>query len=222
MAKPRKTLGDRMLLFSFRHCVVGEVDGIGLVDLRNGEHLDSFRRTIEQSLQLIRQRDPRRYARITRHIRWIVNQVTGSGCTSEYNERILACSIEFTPMPDVDPRELAAAYGCLLVDAATHGLIASRGIKYAPEDLGRIERLCTAEQSRLVDRLDFCSYRSHGLRADPTSWERVWTRGRWKLGLSFLSRSRRDSEAEPTAPPNGGPAMPVGNSGVREGPPSVS
>src|SRR5437016_14539424 len=30
------------------------------------------------------------------------------------------------------------------------------------------------------------------------------------------------TNAEPTAPPNGGPAPPVGNSGVSEGPPSVS
>jgi len=33
---------------------------------------------------------------------------------------------------------------------------------------------------------------------------------------------RRDGTVEPSAPPNGGPATPSGNSGVPEGPPSVS
>jgi hypothetical protein len=36
----------------------------------------------------------------------------------------------------------------------------------------------------------------------------------------LLGRGRRN--AEPSAPPNGGPTAPVGNSGVAEGPPSVS
>jgi hypothetical protein len=31
-----------------------------------------------------------------------------------------------------------------------------------------------------------------------------------------------DKNAEPGAPPNGGPAKPLGNSGAVEGPPSVS
>jgi hypothetical protein len=40
------------------------------------------------------------------------------------------------------------------------------------------------------------------------------------LGLWRCRRRRK--EAEPGASPNGGPATPVGNSGVTEGPPSVS
>ena len=38
----------------------------------------------------------------------------------------------------------------------------------------------------------------------------------------LLSWYRPDNSAEPSAPPNGGPATPVGNSGATEGPPSVS
>lgn len=37
-----------------------------------------------------------------------------------------------------------------------------------------------------------------------------------------LSSKRYTTKVEPAAAPNGGPATPVGNSGVREGPPSVS
>ena len=39
--------------------------------------------------------------------------------------------------------------------------------------------------------------------------------------LVKLARGKRDN-CQPSAPPNGGPATPVGNSGVTEGPPSVS
>jgi hypothetical protein len=45
------------------------------------------------------------------------------------------------------------------------------------------------------------------------------------LSADFPERKETMSEtkiAEPGAPPNGGPTMPVGNSGVTEGPPSVS
>ena len=40
--------------------------------------------------------------------------------------------------------------------------------------------------------------------------------------LFGMSRDDPDHEAEPSAAPNGGPATPPGNSGVTEGPPSVS
>jgi hypothetical protein len=42
------------------------------------------------------------------------------------------------------------------------------------------------------------------------------------LVRSFELRLTSDHAAEPDAPPNGGPATPVGNSGATEGPPSVS
>ncbi|HMO65544.1 MAG TPA: hypothetical protein PKC18_08050 [Lacipirellulaceae bacterium] len=44
-------------------------------------------------------------------------------------------------------------------------------------------------------------------------------------GIFLVSRNPRTSRskiAQPSAPPNGGPATPPGNSGVTEGPPSVS
>ena len=40
--------------------------------------------------------------------------------------------------------------------------------------------------------------------------------------LAPFTKRRFSKPAEPSAAPNGGPAPPVGNSGVTEGPPSVS
>ena len=54
-----------------------------------------------------------------------------------------------------------------------------------------------------------------------------WTLSRWRgdVKTELLIRLIREHEkaaAQPGAPPNGGPAMRPGNSGVTEGPPSVS
>ena len=43
-----------------------------------------------------------------------------------------------------------------------------------------------------------------------------------RLAVSLRPEFRRIINGEPSAPPNGGPATPLGNSGVTEGPPSVS
>ena len=43
-----------------------------------------------------------------------------------------------------------------------------------------------------------------------------------KIGAEIWELWQRFRNAEPGAPPNGGPATPPGNSGVTEGPPSVS
>ena len=50
-------------------------------------------------------------------------------------------------------------------------------------------------------------------------WAKEWTRNeQWAREWASL----QETGAEPSAAPNGGPASPVGNSNVTEGPPSVS
>jgi hypothetical protein len=72
-----------------------------------------------------------------------------------------------------------------------------------------------------------------GLLADQAGWirfESSWIYGAllavmgaaWILEGMIDRRLSRAREAEPNAAPNGGPATPVGNSGVSEGPPSVN
>ena len=54
--------------------------------------------------------------------------------------------------------------------------------------------------------------------ADILVWSALITGVFWFRG----TRRTHDGIAEPVASPNGGPATPLGNSGVTEGPPSVS
>lgn len=52
-------------------------------------------------------------------------------------------------------------------------------------------------------------------------YEESWRQDAFEAARKIL-KSYEETIAEPGAPPNGGPAAPVGNSGVTEGPPSVS
>src|SRR6266446_485508 len=223
MRKGHKTFGDRLILWAARGSVVGCFDGIRIADVKKR---DSFKRTIEQALSLVRQHDPRRYARITRFIHWIVNHPT-PGQSIDYNDRIRLCTVEFVKIPGLNQETLAAFYAVCLVHESTHGLVDSRDIPYEKENRARIERLCVTEQNRFASKLaaaDPARYPVELLHVDfqASWWKEAWTGSRLKTGLSLLRRALSGHSAELCAPPNGGPATRPGNSGVTEGPPSVS
>jgi hypothetical protein len=193
MRNSRKTIGDRLLLWVARTSVVGTVDGVRLADVRGPA---SFKGILERALGLIRQHDPRRYARVTRYIHWILNQATPDKGMS-YNERIHLCLVEFFEMPGLDKEVLAAFYACALVHESTHGLVASYEIPYNPETRARIERLCVIEQNRFASRLaavDSALYPIELLHIDFDEgiWKNAWTESRLKTGLSLLHRVIRE------------------------------
>lgn len=181
---------ERMELWAVRKAEVGRFDGIGLVDLRG--HPPSFRQTIESALQLVRAHDPRRYARITKHIRWIANRVTNS-MGAEFEGSIGVCNFEFSDFLGPDPDVTAARYACLLVHEATHGAIESYGIVMRPHNCIRLERLCVTEQNRFAARLtaaDSERYPRDSLHLDFRAgyWHREWSDSPMKRRLSFLRR----------------------------------
>ena len=53
-------------------------------------------------------------------------------------------------------------------------------------------------------------------------WSALGSAGGYLIWRLFLRKTKAQDIAEPCAPPNGGPAALRGNSGVKEGPPSVS
>jgi hypothetical protein len=209
MIKFRKTLGDRLVLLGIRGSVVSEVDGIALVDLRR--HGDSFRCTIESSLRLLRDYDPRRYARLRRHVRWIVNQVSLVTNGLDYNPRIAVCTFEFSEIAGVNEQTYAAQIACSLVRVATQGLILSRGIQQGPEYWIRVARICITEQNRFAARMSAVDpecYSADRLQWEPDLDETYWrspTGGPEAL-TSCLARAWRDPKAEASTPPNAGSA----------------
>jgi hypothetical protein len=206
--KGHKTLADRVILWLARSSQVGCVDGIRVADLQQSE---PFKTTMGRALALIQQHDPGRYARVTRHVHWILNQATPSQAMS-YNGRIHLCTVEFLEMPDATPDVLAAFYGSCLVHEATHGAVYARGIRYTRQNRVRIERLCVAEQNRFVSRLASTApelYPESMLKVEfqESMWQEAWSGSRLKAALSTLRRvmsnpaeSAGESSADPTTP----------------------
>ena len=227
MRKLLDKLVDRMVLWGFGLAEVGCFDGIRLVDARwrDGSRL-SFRITIEESLRLVASRDPRRYTRIRQYIKWVVNRVSNT-MGAEYDFRRRMCSIEYDDMTGVDRDVVSAFYACILVHEATHGAIESRGIRMSPDNRVAVERLCTTEQNRFATRLASVEPQRYPARLLHFEFREDYWRGEWMAApqqrrKAFISRFIADMRAERGASPNGGPATPVGNSEVTEGPPSVS
>jgi hypothetical protein len=130
---------------------VSRVDGIALIDIR--KRGGSFQTTIENALHLIRQHDPRRYARVKRYISRIVNIILPTGFTSHYDFGTRTVELEFREMPKFTDDERAAIYASVLVDKAILGTLQSSKIMYRPENKLRIARLLITEHNRFLEKL---------------------------------------------------------------------
>jgi hypothetical protein len=195
-------LNDRIALFGFRLGEVGCFDGIHLAHVRwRNDSRECFRSTIEGSLRLIRERDPRRYARVKRHVQWIVNRVANT-LGAEYRWGIRACSLELQDLREVSHDVHVAFHACLIIHEATHGALESRGVACDEKNRSRVERLCVVEQNRFAAKLarsDPERYPAQLLHFefDESYWQREWTASPLQGRKAFLSRFLADRKAEP-------------------------
>lgn len=145
-------ISDQGILFVLRRNVVAEAHGVRLVSF--GESLQ-FIVTITRALDLIRDHDERRFKRVQMQVNWIFDQPHwgGGGCAS-YFPGIKACRIDFEELPCLgDALSQAACYAGLIVHEATHGVLRARQIRTTEGNQERVERLCYAEQNRLLAKL---------------------------------------------------------------------
>jgi hypothetical protein len=202
MRKYLDRLAYRVQLWGIEKNEVGRFDGIGFAHLRwRDDSQESFRKTMEESLQLVQEHDPQRYVRIKRYIKWIVNRVTDAPMGAEYVYRVRTCNIEFVVIPDLAPHLTAAFWAAILVHEATHGVFESRGIPYAAQSRVRIERLCTAEQNRFAAHLeasDPARFPLARLDFDEECWHGSWAASRSESRTALLSRWFADMKAERT------------------------
>ncbi len=196
MRKIITKLLDKGILWGLRGSEVGRFDGIGLADLRT--HGDSFRRTMEESLCLVRDHAPRRYAQIKCFIHWIANRMDSKGSGGGYDFSIRTCHLEFyDEFPGLVRDVMVAVYACILVHESTHGRIESLGIQYRGDDRARVERLCVQEQNRFAAKLvalDPDRYPASCLLVDfkASDWQEHWSMTPLGRGLSLLSRTWAD------------------------------
>ena len=118
-------LADRVSLWSLRTSKGSRFEGLGLVDFRRRDEL--FLQIMQYALELIKERDPRRFARVRKHIAWIVNQVNSS-LGADYQPHTRICCLQFEEAPELERDVFIAFHACILVHEATHGLIQSNGI----------------------------------------------------------------------------------------------
>jgi hypothetical protein len=173
-------------------------DDILILDHRGGA--PSFYPTILSALLLIREVDPRRYARVRRHIQYIVNLAVLRG---RAGYAFGQCSIDFEE-PIIRNRPYAVArWASTIVHEATHGAISARGVRYTRALRGRIERLCTEEQQRFIGaavraRPELSKYFDR-LREkfDESLWHSAWNMPFWeklKLSIQLLQKDLRNAK----------------------------
>lgn len=185
---------DRGLLWSYKKTEVARFGDIILADIQ--QKSPHFKTTLLASLQLIEDCDERRFRRIQRHIKWIVNIALGLDIGANYDFASQTCSIDFIePRPeDIKPWYkifYAAEYAKVLIHEATHGLLISRGIPYNSEFRARVEEICVLEENRFIRRAakrarDFSDEDSIMVMENLESefnaaiWEPVWNASAWQ------------------------------------------
>jgi tetratricopeptide (TPR) repeat protein len=128
---------------------LGHIDGIAVCDfsLVKQNH-DNFLNLTRQAMALVQTRDPRRYRRVCRHLKFIVNRELISG--GNFARRHKICCVDYSKFTSDDPLWNLRQYAQLLVHEATHGLLSEKGILSDKERRERIERLCRLEEYRFA------------------------------------------------------------------------
>ena len=130
-----------------------EFDGIIIAEV--GPNSISTKHFIGQTvgaLQLIRDADAKRFRRVKREIRYILNAPLLS--LAQYERVCRTCRVDFSRFDfDIDESTALVEYASTLVHEATHGYLHSRYVIRRRSDGDRIERLCIMEEMRFARRL---------------------------------------------------------------------
>lgn len=184
-------LDTRLKLWHQRKYEIAQFEDIRLSDLAYVG--PQFETVMLGALQLIKDTDPRRFSRVKRHLRWVVNgPLPQPG--AEYAHKAQTCVIDFEkPESESDYPYWIAWHASMLIHEATHGLIDARGIRYSPELRVRIERLCVTEQKRFVRRLansqpDLADQLHPEF--DETDWHQTWSSTKIGRFIATLRRVR--------------------------------
>lgn len=121
--------------------------GFDVVDWAGvGPALPELVERLSDALQLIQEREPRRYRRLSKDIRrFLITRITGA----EYFHTIRACMLSPQYLRKASTEQIAAT----IVHEGTHARLSSRGIKYKPALRERIERTCVREEITFAARL---------------------------------------------------------------------
>ena len=205
MTSPVHKLTDLAFVWLYKKSMVGSFDGIPLVSLNEG--VADYVRVISRALELIRDQDPRRFARVKKQTSWLVDRPHPCGFGSgAYQHRIKATNVDFECRPAVGDELFHAAYFAgIIVHEATHGVIRDRCISTTPENRIQVERICRTEENRfLVSVMRYFPHLPAKLIRpfDPEDWNASWETGRIASCLKELKRGTIKSRREQGVTPN--------------------
>ena len=179
----------RQMLWLLRGSQIAQFGDISVCDLSKGE--PEFKTVMLAALQLLKDTDLRRFARVNRHLKWISNIALSRG-GAQYRHDLQACMIDFVkPETDAQFPYYVAWYASVLVHEATHGVLRTRSILYSRELRTRIKHLCVTEQNRFAHRLESTQPKVAKYvhqEFDEADWHVSWNR---KPAPDFLALLRR-------------------------------
>jgi hypothetical protein len=157
-------------------------------------------RIAKDALELIEQKDPRRFRMIQREVTFIANDIPlNSAEGAEYDTFVRRITMDLTRKHahigsngehyDWYIATIAATF----VHEATHGRIFSLHIEYTKELRQRIESLCIREAKRFASKLDTTRYDFPNALVDdfdPERWQESWNLSHWQRAIKYLRRYR--------------------------------
>ena len=152
MLKLLDRIADRVQLWGMRKNQNGFVDGVRLTSIR-AEPSDAFARTIQASLALIHDIDPRRYTLITGYFSWVCDGWLRRSLPVKYFPSTRSCIVNFRPLPGFSDERMAALYACLLIQGATDAVTMRYKCRHTDKDAVWCARILTIEHNRFAERL---------------------------------------------------------------------
>ncbi len=195
MSLYRKLMG-RLLVWACEHHLVGEHCGIKLADANSNPGDDlAFVDKTKQALDLIRNHDPRRFARVQLYIDCIVNsEIYSSGQYCPGN----VCKVDFGRLDFArQPDWSLYMYAATIIHEATHGYLRARGFKRTKHNWQRIEHICRDEENRFLSRINS----PWGSQLQKPFDANAWNFGsRFTRARKVLSRMRQEKRKSQTLP----------------------
>jgi hypothetical protein len=162
---------------TYRKCRVAEHDGICIADVSLRKDLKPvFASYINQALDLVAAKDPRRYRRIRKNIQFIVHkELVRAFAICRPCEQ--ACFIDLGHTVDRERTKKVSVFlvATSLVHEATHAEIFRRGVAWNRKNAPRMERICVAEETRFAGRVNATYHAAFKkVFSDMSRWDGIW------------------------------------------------
>jgi hypothetical protein len=183
--------------------VVGRYGGIRLVALVSKDAV-LFKRVTLDALAWIETHDRRRFQRIQKHLRGIVNNPTEDyasydSCSQDCDVNFARFAPNWRELEPADYEWYLTRYSSTIVHEATHGYLRSLGFDYGPGNREQVERICHSEQIRFIKRVE-SEYYDYAVDMpwpfDPTLWHDSWNLGFWERRRRLWNKLRQSLREE--------------------------